>query len=154
MSQRSPAPPVLLPKATSTGLHLAVLTLCSLVIVASLVLGIEGSTRVVLRGTHISVPGVCWFRRLLNLNCPGCGLTRSFISLAHGRPQDAWYYNPAGPLLFLVVVAQVPYHGGQLWRQWRGLRPWQLGKYATIPTLIVAGALFAQWLVRLCLSLG
>jgi hypothetical protein len=149
-------PPVLTPKVprpSDVGLHWAMLTLCSMVIVASLVLRVDGSTQVMLPGTDIALPGLCWFRRLLNINCPGCGLTRSFISVAHGRLSDAWYYNPVGPMLFAVVVSQLPYHGVQLWRQRRGLRPWQLGKTATRIPIFLAGALFAQWLVRLCLSL-
>jgi len=149
-------PPVVTPKpppASDIGLHWAMLTLCSMVIVASFVLRIEGSTRVMLPCTNIALPGLCWFRRLLNIDCPGCGLTRSFISLSHGRLADAWFYNPAAPLLYALVVSQVPYHVAQLWRARGGLRAWQLGKAGTMIPLFIVGALFAQWLVRLCLWL-
>ena len=129
--------------------HLTTLILCGGVIIASALLEVDG-TRVVLPGTEIALPGICWFRRLLDMNCPGCGLTRSFISLAHGSWSAAWHFNAAGPLLFALVVSQIPYQSCQLWRLRRGLSPWRLGATATIPVVVFAGALFAQWLIRVC----
>jgi len=147
-------PPLSTPKpqpASEIGLHWAMLTLCGMVIFASFVLRIEGHTQVMLPYTNIALPPMCWFRRVLNIDCPGCGLTRSFISLSHGRWSDAWLYNPVGPMIYALVVSQVPYRGCQLWRARCGLRTWQLGKTGMMIPMVLAGALFAQWLVRLCL---
>ena len=55
--------------------------------------------------------GACWFHEVFGLPCPLCGMTRSFVALAHGRIGDAFRFHAAGPLLaaamavFVVAVA-------------------------------------------------
>ncbi len=48
---------------------------------------------------------MCAFREGLGLPCPGCGLTRSFIRLAHGRVVESIWFHPLGLLLFPTFVA-------------------------------------------------
>ena len=48
---------------------------------------------------------LCYFKRWTDLPCPGCGLTRCFVCIAHGRFADAVHYHPFGPLVFLIAVA-------------------------------------------------
>ncbi len=55
------------------------------------------------------VPGLCAWRALTGLSCPGCGLTRSFAFLAHGDVVAAFRLHPLGPLLFAVVASQIPW---------------------------------------------
>jgi hypothetical protein len=47
-------------------------------------------------------PLLCPFRLLTGLPCPGCGMTRSVVALAHGDLQSSLFYHPLG-----VVVAAV-----------------------------------------------
>jgi Protein of unknown function (DUF2752) len=49
-------------------------------------------------------PVVCPFRLMTGLPCPGCGLTRSWVYLAHGQWGDALAANPFG---FVTVAAAV-----------------------------------------------
>ncbi|MDX6307558.1 MAG: hypothetical protein QOI06_604 [Nocardioidaceae bacterium] len=56
-------------------------------------------------------PVVCPFRLATGLPCPGCGMTRAWVFLAHGRLGDAASANPfafvtmpAGVLIVLLVV--------------------------------------------------
>ena len=65
------------------------------------------------------VPVLCTFRRLTGLPCPGCGLTRSFVLLAHGEVYDAFRLNFLGPPLFVLVAAQVPVRAWSLFRRAR-----------------------------------
>ena len=51
-------------------------------------------------GIIAGVPSVCVFFNLTGTPCPGCGLTRSFVSLAHGHVREAFVWHPLGPLLF------------------------------------------------------
>jgi hypothetical protein len=61
------------------------------------------------------LPEICLSRRLFGLDCPGCGLTRSVVSLAHGQVARAWRFNPAGLLWFAALLWQLPYRAVQLY---------------------------------------
>ena len=47
---------------------------------------------------------LCWSRILLDRDCPGCGLTRSFVALAGGDLARSFACNPTGPVLFAAVL--------------------------------------------------
>jgi hypothetical protein len=55
------------------------------------------------------LPETCPSRTIFHVNCPGCGLTRSFVHLAHGDWRASWNVHHVGMLLALAVVLQVPY---------------------------------------------
>lgn len=56
-------------------------------------------------GTPIG--GLCLFRSVVDVECPFCGMTRSFVALAHGHLGAALTFHPAGPLLFAAMVLLV-----------------------------------------------
>ena len=51
-----------------------------------------------------SLGGLCWFRAVFHVDCPFCGMTRSFVALAHGDASAAFRFHPAGPLLFAAMA--------------------------------------------------
>lgn len=55
------------------------------------------------------LPETCPSRGLLHVDCPGCGLTRSFIFLAHGAWRDSWNVHHVGWVLALATILQIPY---------------------------------------------
>jgi hypothetical protein len=55
------------------------------------------------------LPPTCMSRSLFGVECPGCGLTRSFIHLAHGDWQRSLAVHRVGWLLALAVILQFPY---------------------------------------------
>ena len=89
-------------------------------------------------------PVVCTFRRLTGVECPSCGLTRSFCAMAHGDLARATHFNPLGPVLFailcvsLVLLIVAP----ATWRRWASARTVHMA---------LAVTLFAVWLGRLIL---
>lgn len=107
-------------------------------------LRIEGSEQVRVPGWG-SLPTICSLRRVVGMPCPGCGLTRSFISLAHGRIGAAWNYNPVGLLLFALVAIQIPYRLLQLTRLARGLPELRLGAWSSWSLVVAAIWLLARW---------
>lgn len=128
--------------------HFWILLFAVLTVAASKLMTIVGGDRVRLLGLP-ELPQMCHFRSMFHLPCPGCGLTRAFISMGHGRLIDAWYYHPVGVFFYLIVVAQIPFQSWQLWRARRGMSPTQLG---TAPQWIWGLLVFAallQWVVRL-----
>ena len=71
----------------------------SAVLAASVVLPLPGGD-----GRIGHVPAFCPFYRLTGLPCPGCGLTRAFVCLGHGRWAEALHWHPVGWLVYAVFV--------------------------------------------------
>ena len=49
----------------------------------------------------------CIFKKLFNISCPGCGLTRSFRALLRFNIILAFKYNVLGPVLFITVIVGI-----------------------------------------------
>lgn len=90
-------------------------------------------------------PEVCQSKRILGWDCPGCGLTRSFVHLAHGDIPASLTVHPLGWLIALFVAAQIPY------RLWALRTPGSAPLGERIPW-VIAGTLvvllIATWLAR------
>ncbi len=103
------------------------------VLAASVLLG-PGEEGVRVLG--VEIPSFCLFRQLTGLRCPGCGLTRSFVFLAHGQFLEALRMHPLGPILYLVVIQQAAVRSWwtvrALWDRRRG-RPTPRGAPASPP---------------------
>lgn len=59
------------------------------------------------RNLWIDIP--CIFRKVTHLPCLACGITRSFISSAHGNFEQAFKQHPLGPLLFFALAGVFVY---------------------------------------------
>jgi hypothetical protein len=130
-------------------LHLFLLTVSVVVVTLAATMSIHQASEVRLPWLPVSLPELCYFRFGTGIDCPGCGLTRSFIAFAHGEFHLSWIYNPAGALFFPVVAFQIPYRAAQLLRISRGLPSWNLGKvaYGVFAGLFLT--LFVQWVAKL-----
>ncbi|MDX1948323.1 MAG: DUF2752 domain-containing protein [Pirellulaceae bacterium] len=143
----TPARPPFVPRPDPL-YHGVILVLCALVMVLAVVLSVRGSTEVLVPGIGAPLPELCVFRRLTGYGCPGCGMTRCFISLAHFDLRAAWAYNPAGFFLFPLFAFQVPYRAWQLWRIRRGLPEHSFGKFGTAALGVFAVFMVGQWAIR------
>jgi hypothetical protein len=114
-------------------------------LLAALLLSHNGQSRVDLPWLNVPLPALCNMKRLTGLECPGCGLTRCFISLAHGDVAAAWQLNPAGLLVFALVAAQIPYRAAQIWRLRRGLPEFTHRRLSSVLTALLVAALLIQW---------
>ncbi len=47
---------------------------------------------------------LCLVKGLTGLDCPGCGMTRAFLLIGHGRLGDAVSMHPASIPAFLIVA--------------------------------------------------
>lgn len=52
----------------------------------------------------------CPFRLFFGISCPGCGMTRSFLSLLLLDFEKAFYYHPLFPVVILVAVLWILDH--------------------------------------------
>ena len=91
----------------------SMMLLCGLVLLASFLLT-PGVDVVSLGSWH--VPALCMSRRVFDIQCPGCGLTRSFVFLAHFHPVMAWEANKLGIPMYFLVAAQIPFRAWRIWR--------------------------------------
>ena len=100
-------------------------------------------------------PSVCPFKLLTGLPCPGCGMTRSVVTLLHGDLGASLYYHPLG---FVLVALAVTLALADAWFWWRDARsmtarpsPTRLlnGLMLTPAPWVAIGALTAIWFVRL-----
>ena len=90
--------------------HWEMLIICSLAIVLSFTLMIRPDGRVALRGVElIALPQTCLSHTLFGIDCPACGLTRSFIELSRGHWSASLVYHRLGWMMALAVLIQLPY---------------------------------------------
>ena len=84
--------------------------LAIVVLVSAPLLEVRTQDRVGVRGLPgFVLPPTCLARDLFGVECPGCGLTRSFVNLAHGDWTASLRCHRIGWLLMLMVLLQVPY---------------------------------------------
>lgn len=132
-------------RVASLLLHATFLLIAMLVVAASCVLSIHGHDLVMVPVIDMPLPGTCTFRELTGVPCPGCGLTRSFISMGHGRLREAWSYNPAGYVFFALVLFQIPYRIFQIVRVTRGSASYRFERVDNWALVVLVVALVGQW---------
>jgi hypothetical protein len=86
--------------------HWSMLVISIVVLVLSFVLSIRES-RVACAG--LDMPMLCGSQALFGIDCPGCGLTRSFVALADGNLVQSLEFHRVGWFIFLTVACQIPY---------------------------------------------
>jgi len=98
---------------------------------------------------------VCQFKAMTHLPCLGCGLTRSFIAMAHLRLERAAFMHPAGILLFplfLAVAGLLPLREEARERlaRWAENRPlvWNVYAGLIVGVFVIYGIGRVVWLLR------
>lgn len=121
---------------------------CIAIIWMSFSMTVIGQSQVFLPGVPLPLPETCTMRMLFGFSCPGCGLTRAFISISHGRLADAWRFNPASFLMYLTFAAAIPWQLLQITRLLCSRNSIESNWLYAIP--IGLGLLLViQWLLRM-----
>lgn len=124
-----------------------VLIASAIVLALAFVLSVPGTKReeaVIVPVLNQPLPPLCSSKILFDRECPGCGLTRCFISMAHGDFARAWLFNPAGVYFFLLVLAQIPYRTWQLSRLYRGKESYR-NPYLFVFLYVLMGLMLVQF---------
>lgn len=102
--------------------------------------------RVALAGlSDYPLPHLCMSRSMFGVTCPGCGLTRSFVHLAHGDWQASWRAHRLGWLMAAVVLFQLPYRTWML----AGRRDALPARVVQVFAAIVVALLIINWAIGL-----
>jgi len=136
------------PYAGDILLHRVFLAMATAVIALSFLMSSEGKTEVFLPFSNKPMPETCTSKRLLGVDCPGCGLTRAFICISHGEFAKAWKFNAASFLVYAFVFVQIPWHSIQLWRIRNGKFPMEPVLVYFLP-IAIAVALMVNWIIRI-----
>jgi hypothetical protein len=127
--------------------HWTMLAVSLLVIMLSMTLRLNPSGSVGASWLPVSsLPPLCGSRALFGVECPGCGLTRSFVALGHGNWRESLRLHRVGWLLAAAVVLQIPYRMYSLWELNRRVpdRAWP----AWCGNFLIA-AMIANWVVKM-----
>jgi hypothetical protein len=90
--------------------HRTMLWVSVAVLVLACLLRTQGEERVSLIGlARYPLPEMCGSRTWFGWECPGCGLTRSFIALGRGDLSGSLARHRIGWLMALAVCLQIPY---------------------------------------------
>lgn len=128
----------------------AMLGMCAAALVLSFALEILPDGHGIRLGPIPVSSGGCLSKTLLGLDCPGCGLTRSFVSLAHGRWEESWRFHRVGGPFFAALLFQFPWRARRLWRQ----RPYAppMRRLAGAGGWMLLAALVLNWVWNLALG--
>ncbi|MEL7497394.1 MAG: DUF2752 domain-containing protein [Planctomycetota bacterium] len=133
--------------------HVTFLVMAVVVITMSFLMRSEGPNNVFLPGSIVPMPESCYSKRLMGIDCPGCGLTRAFISISHGEFSRAWRFNSASFIVYLFCLVQIPWNTMQIYLLWTRKRALELNYvfYAPILMVIVLGL---HWLWKISFQLA
>lgn len=133
-------------------LHLGVAGLClGLVAVAALLPPVAPGGGDGLAVAGYRLPELCSLKATTGIPCPGCGLTRSWVSAAHGDLAGSAAHHPLGWLVLLYALAQGARHGA--WLALPGHRGGveRIGARLDRGVVVLAALLFLAWIPRLVL---
>jgi hypothetical protein len=127
--------------------HREMLLVASVVVVAALLLQVRVDDRVIVTGfPDYPLPHTCLAYSWFGIKCPGCGLTRSLVDLAHADWSASWQHHRVGWLMALAVLLQFPYR----------LVAMQHGRHLPLGTMLprifgyaLIAALIGNWLLVL-----
>ena len=77
----------------------------------------------VLKPSKVTELSLCPVFHLTGFECPFCGMTRSFVSITHGRFSEALDYNLGSPLIY----------GAFLWMTYASFRDLIQGQFKEMP---------------------
>ena len=131
--------------------HLRVLTACTVIVGLALSLRTRADQRVEFAWlSGFPLPETCASRGLFDVECAGCGLTRSFIALADGDFAGAFGFNRTGWLLACGLLIQFPYRLHLLHHlRTRGLPEPGPGWLKPVFAWTLIAALFGNWALKI-----
>lgn len=137
------------PMRISPRTHLVILIGSLIVVALAMSMSIQGQEKVALPGMGSSLPELCHMKRVFRVPCPGCGLTRSFISMGHFDLFAAASYNVVGIPLFMLTLVQIPYRAYWLLKRDPRRMPFSALRLEGGLMILFSVLLVVQWVIRM-----
>jgi hypothetical protein len=130
---------------------LQILFLCGAILVLSCVFRLDEDGCIVVGGPDAEpLPETCIFKLSTGRDCPSCGMVRSFTAMSHLDVPAAWGFNRVGPLVYLFVLAQVPYRLLRIgWPAFRRRTDRWDGRVALGTLMVLLVVLILNWILKL-----
>lgn len=125
-----------------------VLFLGGAVAVAAFLTPVAPGTDEGLRVGGVRLPELCMLKRDTGIPCPGCGLTRSWVSALHGDLRASLGHHPLGWLVLLYALAQAVRHAAWLALPSRRSRVERLGGRLDRGVMLLGALLLVAWVPR------
>lgn len=128
---------------------LVIFLLCFSILVGCLILTPPKNDSPFLRIGNIQLPGMCTFRSLTGIPCPGCGLFRSMVTAVHGKVAKSWEYHRLGFLTILYILCQFFFRLMALLFSDLKIRFSRLDSYLNKGMILLAVLFGVNWIVTL-----
>lgn len=135
-------------------LRVAVVVGCVAALVTAVLLDPVGSGGERLGVAGFTLPATCSFQAMTGAPCPGCGLTRSWVSALDGDAAGSLLHHPLGWLVLLYAGAQLARHGAWLALPRRRAATERLGRHLDRGVIALGVLLFVAWVPRFLAALG
>lgn len=129
--------------------HWTILGLAFAVVIGAFALEVCDNERVALRlWPAMPMPESCFSKKLFHVDCPGCGLTRSFIRLAEFDVAGSLAMHRLGWLLAATVLLQFPYRVWRLLQLCHASAPLPNFKGMRFVCFALVALLLLNWLIK------
>jgi len=98
---------------------------------------------------NIQLPGMCTFRSVTGIPCPGCGLLRSMVSAMHGDVAKSIEYHRLGLITLLYVFLQFLFRLGILIFPVLAIRFSRADSYLNRGIILLAVLFAMNWILTL-----
>ena len=134
-------------------LHWIFLSIAAVILLLSFLMRSEGEKAVFFPGFQTAMPETCTSQRLFGIDCPGCGMTRAFISISSGQFVRAWNFNAASFIVYLFVAFQIPWHTIQIWRLKNRRLP-LVTRWAYMAPVAMVVVMAVHWVWKISCQIG
>lgn len=98
---------------------------------------------------NIPLPGICTFRSVTGIPCPGCGLLRSMVSAMHGDVAKSLEYHRLGLVTLVYVALQLLFRLAVLLFPILRIRFSRFDSYLNRGIILLAVLFGVNWIITL-----
>lgn len=98
---------------------------------------------------NIPLPGICTFRSLTGIPCPGCGLLRSMVSAMHGEVARSLKYHRLGLVTIVYIIVQFLFRLSIMLFPILGIRFSRFDSYLNRGIILLAVLFGMNWMLTL-----